>query len=57
MSTNKNPKPISQAKDPDLRGAVAAMQRAAASARATAKQTNTYLVVEQNGQLVNLAVN
>jgi hypothetical protein len=57
MSTNKNPKPISQAKDPDLRGAVAAMQRAAASARAIAKQTNTYLVVEQNGQLVNLVVN
>jgi hypothetical protein len=57
VSTIKNLKPISQAKDPDLRGAVAAMQRAAQSARLIAKQTNTYLVVEQNGQLVKLTVN
>jgi hypothetical protein len=54
--TTKNLKPISEAKDPDLRGAVAAMQRAAKSARAIAKQTNTYLVVEQNGKLVKLQV-
>jgi len=46
-----NPKPISQAKDPDLRHAQAAMNRAAQVARKIAIQTNTPLVVVENGQL------
>ena len=46
-----NPKPISQAKDPDLRNAQAAMNRAAKVAERIAIQTNTALVVVQNGQL------
>jgi Flp pilus assembly protein TadD len=46
-----NPKPISQAKDPDLRNAHAAMSRAAKVAERIAIQTNTALVVVQNGQL------
>jgi hypothetical protein len=56
MSAAKNPKPISQAKDADLRGAAVAMLRAAEAARAIAKQTNTYLVVQENGKLMKLAV-
>jgi hypothetical protein len=46
-----NGKPISQAKDPDLRNAQAAMNRAALAARKIAIQTNTSLIVVQNGQL------
>ena len=57
MNTTKNPKPISEAKDPDFRGAMAAMQRAALHAREIAKQTNTPLIIQQDGKLVRLKVN
>lgn len=46
-----NPKPISQAKDPDIRNAQAAMNRAALAARKIAIQTNTSLIVVQSGQI------
>ena len=46
-----NPKPISQAKDPDIRNAQAAMNRAALAARKIAIQTNTSVIVVENGQL------
>lgn len=48
------PKSISEAKDPDLRHSVAAMQRAAALARETAIRTDTSLVVVKNGQLTRI---
>ena len=47
-------KDISEAKDPDLRASVAAMHRAAELARKTAIQTETYLVVVENGELVRI---
>lgn len=47
-----NNKDISTAKDPDLRSSLAALQRAALLARQTAIQTNTNIVVVQDGQLV-----
>ena len=47
-----NAKDISKAKNPDLCGSLAAMQRAAALARETAIQTNTSIVIEENGKLV-----
>lgn len=37
--------------DPDLQGALAALRRAAVSARETARQTDTRIVVVENGQL------
>jgi hypothetical protein len=46
-----NPKPINQAKDPDIRNAQAAMNRAALAARKIAIQTNTSLIIVQSGQL------
>ena len=49
-----NPKPITEAKDPDLRASVAAMRRAAALARETAIRTDTDLVVVKDGQLVRI---
>jgi thiamine pyrophosphate-dependent acetolactate synthase large subunit-like protein len=52
-----NTKPISQARTADLRGMEAALARASEAARATAKQFNIPIVVEQNGQLVKLAAN
>jgi uncharacterized protein YggE len=39
-----NPKPIELAKDPDLRGAVAALRRAEARAKQIAQQTGTRLI-------------
>lgn len=45
---------ISEARDPDLRASVVAMKRAAALARAVAIQTNTSLVVVENGQIVHI---
>jgi hypothetical protein len=42
---------LSQAKNPDLRASLAAMQRAAEMARQTAIQTDTALVVVQDGKL------
>ncbi|TLU87854.1 MAG: hypothetical protein FDX21_03295 [Chlorobium sp.] len=47
-----NAKDISTAKNPDLRGSLAALQRAAALARETAIQTNTNIVIEKDGKLV-----
>ncbi|WP_156392199.1 MULTISPECIES: hypothetical protein [unclassified Roseateles] len=51
------PAPLSTAKSPDFRNAAAAFERARQRARELAKQTNTYLVVQQDGQLVKLKVN
>ena len=47
-----NAKDISKAKNPDQRGSLAALQRAAALARETAIQTNTNIVIEKDGKLV-----
>jgi hypothetical protein len=44
-------KDISEAKNPDLRGSVAAMHRAAEAARQLAIQTGTELIVTIDGQL------
>ena len=48
------PKDISEAKDPDLRASVAAMQRAAELARKTAIQTGTDLIVRVDGKLTRI---
>lgn len=45
---------ISQARNPDLRAAMAAMQRAAELARQTAIQTNTAIVVVREGKLMRI---
>lgn len=47
-------KDISEAKDPDLRASMAAMQRAAELARHTAISTDTHLVIVENGELVRI---
>lgn len=44
-----NPKPISSARDNDLRLSPAAMTRAAERARRVAAQTGTLLIVSRNG--------
>lgn len=44
-----NPKPISSARDSDLRLSPAAMTRAAERARLLAAQTGTLLIVSRNG--------
>lgn len=49
--------PFSTAKSADFRNVMPALERAYERAREVAKQTNTYLVVQQNGQLVKLKVN
>ena len=49
-----SPKPISEAKDPDLRASLVAMRRAAKLARETAIRTDTELVVVKNGKLVRI---
>lgn len=46
---------LSKAKNADLRGSLAAMQRAAEMARQTAIQTNTALVVVRNGKTVHIS--
>lgn len=43
---------LSKARNPDLHGSLAAMQRAAEMARQTAIQTNTALVQVKDGKLV-----
>jgi hypothetical protein len=48
-------KDISEAKDPDLRASVAAMQRAAELARKTAIQTGTDLIVVKDGKLTRIS--
>jgi hypothetical protein len=52
-----NTRPVSEAKNPDFRGVPAALARAAKRAEDIARQTNTYLVVQRNGQLLKLKVN
>jgi mRNA degradation ribonuclease J1/J2 len=46
---------LSKARNPDLRASLAAMQRAAQLARKTAIQTNTEIVIVQNGKLVRIS--
>lgn len=53
MSSSKTPD-ISQARNPDLRAAMGAMQRAAELARQTAIQTNTAIVVVREGKLMRI---
>ncbi|KWZ44966.1 hypothetical protein WS72_18250 [Burkholderia savannae] len=43
-----------KAKNPDLRASLAAMQRAAELARHTALQTDTAIVVVQDGKLIRI---
>ncbi len=45
---------ISQARNPDMRTAMTAMQRAAELARQTAIQTNTAIVVVREGQRIRI---
>lgn len=49
-----NPRDISTARDPDLRGSLAAMQRAARMARQIAIQTGTGIVVVRDGRIVHV---
>ena len=49
-----NPKPISSARDSDLRLSPAAMLRAAARARLVAAQTGTLLIVSRNGVIEHI---
>ena len=46
---------ISKAKNPDLRASLAALQRAAQAARDVALQTNTGIVLVQDGKLVKVS--
>lgn len=46
---------ISQAKNPDQRGSMAAMRRAAEMARTTAIQTGTGIVVSRDGKPVKIS--
>ena len=45
---------ISEARNPDLRGSMAAMHRAAEMARTTAIQTNTGIIVSRDGKPVRI---
>lgn len=46
---------LSNAKNPDLRASLVAIQRAAALARKTAIQTDTSLVIVRNGRLEHIS--
>jgi hypothetical protein len=46
---------IANAQDPDLRGSLAAMMRAARLARQTAMQTGTGIVIVREGRLVRVS--
>lgn len=48
------PKDLSLAKNPDLRASFAALQRAAELARKVAVQTDTAIVVVENGRLIRI---
>lgn len=48
------PKDISQAKNPDLRASLAALQRAAQDARRIAMQTDTAIIVMRDGKRVRV---
>ena len=50
-----NKKPIEQAKDPLLRSALPALQRAARNAQKLAEQTGTKLVVMRDGKIHHLS--
>lgn len=47
-----NPKPLSEAKHPDLRGCIAAMERAAQRARELARMHQTELVMYRDGKII-----
>lgn len=47
------PRPLSEAKDEDMRYALVALERAALRAREIAKQTNTAIVVVENVEIVH----
>ncbi|AVO50616.1 hypothetical protein C6568_16265 [Melaminivora suipulveris] len=49
-----NPQDISKARNPDLRASVQAMRRAAELARRTALQTETAIVIVQDGKPVRV---
>jgi hypothetical protein len=51
MKTPKN----TSAEDPDVASALAAMQRAADSARKTAIQTDTGIVIQKDGKLTRIS--
>jgi hypothetical protein len=58
MKTNRNTaRPLSEARSADLRNLPAALERAFLRAQALAKQTDTYLIVQRDGELVKLKVN
>ena len=46
---------ISEAKNPDMRGSLAALQRAAEMAREIAIQTNTGIVICRDGEMVHIS--
>ena len=46
-----NANDLAKAKDPDLRSALGALQRAAQTARKTAIQTDTHLVIVKDGRI------
>jgi len=50
-----NPKPITEARNPDLPAAWLALQRAALRARETAIQTGTSLVVMKDGKVTRIS--
>ena len=50
-----NTKDINEAKDPDVRASLAALQRASLQARKTAIQTGTHLIIVKDGQLLRIS--
>ena len=52
-----NPKDISSARNPDQRAPLVAMQRAAQMARQIAIQTNTAIILHQDGKMVRITAN
>jgi len=50
-----NQRDISKAKNPDMRGSLAAIRRAAAEARKIAIQTNTAIVIVRDGKIVHVS--
>lgn len=49
-----NTRPLDEARDPDLRGSLAALRRAARRAREIAAQTGTAVVVSRNGVIEHI---
>ncbi|MEO8410239.1 MAG: hypothetical protein ABI478_06680 [Propionivibrio sp.] len=49
-----NTRPLQEARNPDLRGSLAALRRAAKRAREIAAQTGTAVVVSRNGVIEHL---